>query len=79
MLDAETYFGGNLITHNLISDWLRDLSNNVFDHIPEFAHNLDEATAATIFHCMVKQWDKCTNSCLQPQSLFYISILILKM
>lgn len=55
MLDAETYFGGNLITHNLISDWLRDLSNNVFDHIPEFAHNFDEATAATIFHCMVKQ------------------------
>lgn len=29
MLDAETYFGGNLITHNLISDWLRDLSNTV--------------------------------------------------
>lgn len=38
--------------HN-VSEWLRDWSNNVFDHIPELAHNLDEATAATNFHCMV--------------------------
>lgn len=52
MLNAETNFGGNLLTHN-VSDWLRDWSNNVFDHIPELAHNLDEATAATNFHCMV--------------------------